>query len=263
MTRPIRGVVFTDLDGTLLDFHTYLPSPAAIALLRELEEMWIQVIPVSSKTSAEIWPLMAELGLAGPAVAEGGPVIVLEDGSESVTGPCREDLVAVLHQLQDRGWGVRGMSEMSVEEVMEMTGLGETAARRAMTRSASEPFVLRDEPSPASTASVEDAIAELGASLARGGRFRHLIGRGVDKGAGVRAVLAMIPTIDRVKTAAIGDAWNDLPMLEEAGLGFLLGNAVKPEAVPPGVTRLERTGPQGFIDAVGRILGTWNATIPG
>ena len=92
MTRPISGVVFTDLDGTLLDFHTYLPSPAAVALLRELDEMWIQVIPVSSKTSAEIRPLMAELGLAGPAVAEGGPVIVLEDGSESVTGPFREDL---------------------------------------------------------------------------------------------------------------------------------------------------------------------------
>lgn len=263
MTRPIRGVVFTDLDGTLLDFHTYLPSPAAIALLRDLEEMCIQVIPVSSKTSAEVRPLMAELGLAGPAVAEGGPVIVLEDGSDSVTGPCREDLVTVLHQLQDRGWGVRGMSEMSVEEVMEMTGLGDGAARRAMTRTASEPFVLTDEPSPALTAGVADAIAELGASLARGGRFRHLIGRGVDKGAGVRAVLAMIPTVDRVKTAAIGDAWNDLPMLEEAELGFLLGNAVKPEAVPPGVTRLERTGPQGFIDAVGRILGTWNAAIPG
>ena len=123
--------------------------------------------------------------------------------------------------------------------------------------------MLTDERSPAATAGVADAIAKLGASLARGGRFRHLIGRGVDKGAGVRAVLAMISTVDRVKTAAIGDAWNDLPMLEEADLGFLLGNAVNLEAVPPGVTRLEQTGPQGFIDAVGRILGTWNVTIPG
>ena len=51
-------------------------------------------------------------------------MIVSEEGSEVVTGPCRADLVAVLHQLQDRGWGVRGMSEMSVGEVMELTGLG-------------------------------------------------------------------------------------------------------------------------------------------
>ena len=155
------------------------------------------------------------------------------------------------------------MSEMSVGEVMELTGLGDAAARRAMTRSASEPFVMADNPPPPCTAGIEEVIAELGASLERGGRFRHLLGRGVGKGAGIRSVLAMIPTGDWFGTAAIGDAWNDLPMLEEAEIGFLLGDAVEPEAVPPGVTRLERTGPPGFIDAVGRILDTWNAATPG
>jgi len=258
-----RGAIFTDLDGTLLDFHTYLPSPPAVALLRKLAAMQIQVVPVSSKTSAEVRPLMAELGLSGPAVLEGGPVIVWEDGSESVTGPCRADLLDVLHQLQDRGWGVRGMSEMSIGEVMELTGLGDAAARRAMTRSASEPFVMVGVSSPSGTEGIADAIAELGACLARGGRFSHLLGRKIDKGAGVRSVLTMIHTGEWLGTAAIGDAWNDLPMLQEADIGFLLGNAVEPKAVPPGITRLEWTGPQGFIDAVGRILGTWNAAIPG
>ena len=155
------------------------------------------------------------------------------------------------------------MAEMSVGEVMELTGLGDAAARRAMTRSASEPFVMADNSPPAGTAGIAEVVAELGASLARGGRFRHLLGRGVDKGAGVRSVLAMIHTGDWFGIAAIGDAWNDLPMLEEAEIGFLLGNAVEREAVPPGVTRLERTGPAGFIEAVGRILGTWNAATPG
>ena len=155
------------------------------------------------------------------------------------------------------------MSEMSVEEVMELTGLGSGAALRAMNRSASEPFVLTGEPSGCEERDIAEATAELGASIARGGRFRHLLGRGVDKGCGVRAVLALICAVDGVKTAAIGDAWNDLPMLEEVELGFLLGNAVEPEATPPGVTRLERNGPQGFVDAVGRILGGWNANIPG
>ena len=255
-----NGVIFTDLDGTLLDFRTYQPSPPAVAMLRDLANLRILVIPVSSKTAAEVRPLMAELGLVGPAVVEGGPVIVLEEGSEKVTGPCRADLIAVLYQLRDRGWAVRGMSEMSVEEVMELTGLGDAAARRAMTRSASEPFVLTGEPSGFEEGNLVEATAELGASVARGGRFRHLLGRGIDKGAGVREVLSVITAVEGIKTAAIGDAWNDLPMLEEVDLGFLLGNVVEPEAVPPGVTRLERTGPQGFVDAVGRILDTWNAT---
>ncbi len=235
-----------------------MPSPPAVGVLRDLADFRIQVIPVTSKTSAEVRPLMVELGLSGPAVVEGGPVIVSDEGSEVVTGPCRADLVAVLHQLQDRGWGVRGMSEMSVEEVKELTGLDDAAARRAMTRSASEPFILTGEPSRREEAGIAAAITELGASLARGRRFRHLLGRGVDKGTGVRAVLAMIGAADRLRTAAIGDAWNDLPMLEEVELGFLLGNAVEPEAVPPGVNRLELTGPQGFVDAVGQILGSWN-----
>ena len=242
----------------MLDFRTYAPSRPAVAVLRDLAEFRIQVIPVSSKTSAEVLPLMVELGLAGPAVVEGGPVIVSDEGSEVVTGPCRAELVAVLHQLQDRGWGVRGMSEMSAEEVMELTGLDDAAARRAMTRSASEPFVLTGEPSRLEEAVIAETITELGASLARGGRFRHLLGRGVDKGAGVRAVLAMIGAGERLRTAAIGDAWNDLPMFEEVEVGFLLGNAVEPEDVAPGVTRLEQTGPQGFVDAVGQILSSWN-----
>lgn len=206
---------------------------------------------------------MADLGLPGPAVAEGGAVILSEDGSESVTGPCRADLVAVLHELQNRGWKVRGMSEMSVGEVMAATGLGEEGARRAMTRSASEPFVLTGESAP----SVEE-IFELGASLARGGRFRHLLGKGIDKGAGVRAMLAVIShelpaAAGHLRTAAIGDAWNDLPMLEEVEIGFLLGNAVETDAVPSGILRIEYSGPQGFTDAIGRILAMWNVTIPG
>ena len=72
----------------------------------------------------------------------------------------------------------------------------------------------------------------------------------------------MIDAGDGLQTAAIGDAWNDLPMLEEVELGFLLGNAVEWEAVPPGVTRLEPTGPQGFVGAVGQILGAWNVAPP-
>jgi mannosyl-3-phosphoglycerate phosphatase len=231
-------------------------------VLRDLAERRIQVIPVTSKTSAEVRPLMVELDLAGPAVVEGGPVIISDEGSEVVTGPGRADLVAVLHQLQDRGWGVRGMSEMSVEEVMELTGLDDAAARRAMTRSASEPFILTGESPLLEEAGMAEAITTLGASLARGGRFRHLLGKGVDKGAGVRAVLTMIDAGNRLRTAAIGDAWNDLPMLEEVELGFLLGNAVELEAVPPRVSRLESAGPQGFVDAVGRILGSWNVEPP-
>jgi predicted mannosyl-3-phosphoglycerate phosphatase (HAD superfamily) len=46
-------LIFTDLDGSLLDHHTYSFAPAANYLDR-LETQGIPVIPITSKTRAEV-----------------------------------------------------------------------------------------------------------------------------------------------------------------------------------------------------------------
>ena len=46
-------IVFTDLDGTLLDHHTYDYSPALPALAK-LQEKQIPLVFCTSKTAAEI-----------------------------------------------------------------------------------------------------------------------------------------------------------------------------------------------------------------
>ena len=55
-------VIFTDLDGTLLDHasYSYAPAEPALALLHKLE---IPLILASSKTAFEIAPLREELDL--------------------------------------------------------------------------------------------------------------------------------------------------------------------------------------------------------
>ena len=76
---PPRLVV-TDLDGSLLDHHTYDFSPAAPWLAR-FKQMGVPVIPVTSKTRAELIPLREALGLtATPFIAENGAVIGLPPG---------------------------------------------------------------------------------------------------------------------------------------------------------------------------------------
>ena len=57
-----RLLVFTDLDGSLLDHHTYRWDAAADAL-RLLQEADIPVILASSKTRAEMLPLQSALDL--------------------------------------------------------------------------------------------------------------------------------------------------------------------------------------------------------
>ena len=67
-----RVIVFTDLDGTLLDHESYGYAPA-LPLLSRLRAAGIPLILASSKTAAEIAPLRADLGFADcPAIVENG-----------------------------------------------------------------------------------------------------------------------------------------------------------------------------------------------
>ena len=62
-----RPIIFTDLDGTLLDHDTYSWEPAA-AMLAELQRRGIPVVLNSSKTLAELERLRGKLKLLGELV---------------------------------------------------------------------------------------------------------------------------------------------------------------------------------------------------
>jgi mannosyl-3-phosphoglycerate phosphatase len=247
--RPTAGILFTDLDGTLLDHDTYRASPEALRLVAELAAAGIWTVPVTSKTAAEVEELERTGVFAPMAVAEGGAVVLDSQRRARVVGRPRRELIQVLVQLRGEGWRMRGMSEMSVGEVGDRTGLAADAASRAMERMASEPFVLEVPHGEPWESSLRRRAHELGAELSRGGRFWHLTGRGVDKGTGVAAVLERIDPERRLVTGAVGDAWNDLPMLAAVDVGFLLGAAVDDRDLPPVVRRIEQRGPAGFSRA--------------
>lgn len=82
---------------------------------------------------------------------------------------------------------------------------------------------------------VRDAVADLTEDLTvtySSGRYLEFNPRGVDKGSGLR-FLASHLGIPMEETLAIGDNYNDLPMLRAAGLGVCVANglaAVKAEA---------------------------------
>ena len=73
-------LIFTDLDGTLLDHDTYSWDEAipALNLCRRLD---YPLIMVSSKTRAELDVLRQEIGLSSPFVSEnGGGIFFPEEG---------------------------------------------------------------------------------------------------------------------------------------------------------------------------------------
>ncbi len=246
---PPHGLLFTDLDGTLLDHDTYRPSADALRTVERLDRRGVITVPVTSKTATEIEWLARTARLPSVAVAEGGAVLVVDDVARAVGVP-RSRLTGSLDRLRDAGLPVTGMSEMSVDEVCQRTGLDRAGAERAMDRHASEPFVFDMASDPPSLDVIEGLLAPLDVGVTRGGRFWHLVGRGVDKATGVAAVCRHYRVGDRGRTAAVGDAWNDLAMLRWVGVGVLLGDRVPPDRVPVGILRVEATGPAGFVRAI-------------
>lgn len=247
----LRGIVFTDLDGTLLDFETFSPSPAATAMVEELLELGVITVPVTSKTLSEVRHLAAMLPLAPLAAVEGGAVLYQAGEDPRLLGASRSALITILRILQGEGWPLRGLSEMNVGEVVAITGLSADASKRALERLASEPFVFVCEP-PAAPEALASRVSELGGNLVRGGRLWHLLGAGIDKGVAVEVLKASIPRGPSVPAAAVGDAWNDLEMLGRADHRYLLGTTVRDADLPWAVERLAERGPAGFVEAMQR-----------
>ena len=73
------AVVYTDLDGTLLDHHTYA-FDEALGAIKALKDRGIPIVPCTSKTRAETVCLMQALELDGDARLAGGGEAGEQDG---------------------------------------------------------------------------------------------------------------------------------------------------------------------------------------
>lgn len=252
--RAPRGVLFTDLDGTVIDFDDYTCPAAVREAVARLADRGIGTVAVTSKTVPEIQRIRDLTDILPLAVAEGGAVLVdLETGERLYPGGGREGLISFLKRLQAAGWPLRGLHEMDAGELSSRTGLPPESANAALQREASEPFVATEPLPPDRLAALQQLVEKAGFRLARGGRLFHLLGPGVDKGTAVRLMMLTFEEQGRLATAACGDAWNDVPMLCAVDHGFLLGDVVDPSELPCRVERIHRRGPEGFVEAALRV----------
>ncbi len=249
-------LVFTDLDGTLLDHHTYDHTPALPAL-RQLREAGIPVIPVSSKTLAELKVIRTRLHLKGPVVAENGAVIAYPGEPPQIAPPGYHLLRDFLIDRRANPlFDTLGFGDMSLEEVMDHTGLPREEARRAMKRLASEPFLWRGQGEDLSAFRREAAEAQL--RILQGGRFLHLLGN-TDKGNAVRLVIKHLRSRGKAitRTIALGDSANDRdmllavdnPVIIQRPDGSHLSLAERPDAI-----LTDQPGPVGWNHAMLQLL---------
>lgn len=268
----MRKLLFTDLDGSLLDHHSYDYSPALPAL-QLLKEEHVPCVLTTSKTAAEVVDIRAELGNVFPFIVENGAGVfwpagsvnehdipdlgVLQSWNEAyeyinLNGVSLNRILELTSQLKEKfGFIFQGFSEMSVQQVVDSTGLTHEQAEKAKQRVFSEPLLWMD--SDANLEKFKAFVEPQGLKVIKGGRFVHVMGRS-NKGKALEFVKAYYEKIWRepVTTIALGDGENDIPLLEASDYAVVVRSPVNK---PPKVKNLKKKttrayGPVGWNKAV-------------
>ncbi len=217
-------LIFSDVDGTLLDASGRCPLPGKV--LSEIASRH-RVVLASSRHTEELRQVQAQLGLAGPVIAEDGAVIADPDAGTTTLGVARDELVA---------------------RMAEAVGRSGTSALLAMEPDDQQPR-LASILLPASIAdeSLKERLARSGLALTVGGNWATVTS-GSDKG---RAAVRLAAAADVEHWMAIGDSGNDAPLLRAATAGYVISHDGRHHPTLrriPGVTLLTADGPFGWIE---------------
>ena len=269
-------VLFTDLDGTLLDHHTYSAAGASNALHR-LARRGVPVVFCSSKTFAEQFHLQRELGIYQPIILENGSAVAVPKGYFRVLPAHRSvplfpgtkridthdlyvfahDGAAAIRTELAHFQNIKGFFSAAYTELSAATGLAGEALERARDRQFTEtiltPLIDKD------IAFLKEKLALKGWALSRGGRFFTIQSAQVDKGKAVQWLKEVFRQnrSDATLFAATGDSPNDAPMLSAVDFPFLVQrhDGTWADMTVTGFKKIEGIGPAGFSAAVKMLLG--------
>lgn len=270
-----KWLIFTDLDGTLLDHYSYSFDPAS-EVLGQLHAREIPLICCTSKTFAEVIPLRTQLKNRHPFIVENGAAVYLplsflpESAIGAIGGAQLHDgfwrfgltedrthWLQLLLKLEGRFEGLYStFTSLGAAGIAEATGLSLEKAALANDREFSEPLLwLGDE---LSKIAFTQEMNQLGATILQGGRFLHVVGNS-NKG-NAMLWLQQIYT-SRAKhsfqTIAAGDGNNDIPMLELADYALVVKSPTNPAPQLIRSHRIwhtEQCGPAGWAQGIKHIL---------
>jgi Cof subfamily protein (haloacid dehalogenase superfamily) len=241
--QPPYRLVALDLDGTLLDSRARI-SPANAAAIAACTAAGVTVAIATGKLFVSVAPMVAALSLVGPQILNNGAVVIdAADGAvlhmTPLPGAAVQAVVAALvgyglpaavytpHAIHTpvRDPRIDILLDIHEPEPIVLPDVGQRSEVGGW------PFVkiltVLDTTDPATPAREAALHARFAATLTvvRTSRyFYEFLAPGVSKGAALQWLAARMG-LPLSATLAIGDSYNDLPLLAAAGLGVAMGNA--------------------------------------
>ncbi|MFM2481567.1 HAD-IIB family hydrolase [Celerinatantimonas sp. YJH-8] len=270
-------LVFSDLDGTLLDHYNYSYDAAKPALL-QLFRYNIPLILNTSKTFSETVEIENKLGGFHPFAVENGSAIAIPENyfnelpehDEMITaaggkryfikrfGRSYDFICRLLGELRATGrFEFRGFHDMSTQEISQITSLEFEQAKMSRQRLASEPIQWE-------RGDIEEFKYELAKQkliLVEGGRFWHV--KSTHDKADAMQWLSQCYQQQSAQqsflTVALGDSPNDKTMLDAADIAIAIRSHTGHHKLDLGRTRPNRIytqhiGPAGWQAALLQVI---------
>ena len=267
-------IIFTDLDGCLLDHNNYSFSIAK-PILQQLEKLGIPIIVNSSKTQLEIEKVQKEINIDWPFIIENGAAIYFtKEQAKQLMQHERENLDFVDHyaikrfaQYHERilseannlrnkyQFQYRGFSDMTTDQISGLTQLSKEDAFLASQRNFSEPLLWQDN--QARLLQFKQLLSNQNINMTEGGRFIHLSGQ-YNKGRAMQWLVEHWPTCksNNTKVIALGDSMNDVSMLNNSDYAIIIKNKAKKIKAKGNVRTIYSSlpGTAGWVETLSKLL---------
>lgn len=230
-------LVAIDVDDTLITDELVIP-PACQKAIREAGAQGVEVVLATGRMFRATAPYMRELGLDGPVILYNGALIQTAAGEIIDHRPIPLDLAREIIrfcQVHHLHLNVYLADRLYVAEINEHAKYYE-----AMTGVEAEPVgdlleFVTQEPTKLLIVGYEDELLPWRERLTREyagklevtrskPRYIEIMKQGISKGNALQTLAEKLG-VARSEVMAIGDGFNDLPMLEWAGVGVAVANA--------------------------------------
>ena len=272
-----RTAIFSDIDGTLLD-SAHQVTPRTRAAIEAVQRAGVPFVIVTARGISGTYPLLEQQGITCTVVTYSGGVILDEACNvihhHGLTRAQAQEVVDFAEaEHLPMTWSAYSFEDWVAPDASDPRLIAEERIVMAEAREGTIASIERDEVqkilclcTQGETAMVERRLKERFPEFAIAVSSETLIEvmpAGSSKAGAVRT-LCELWDLDPADAIAFGDNYNDLPMLEAVGRGYLMGNApvellaaaslVAPDNDHDGVARvLESLGLAPGTDGAGSI----------